>query len=123
MSGLDDEIAALTEPGRFFGDILDADGPEAVIVVLSGHRTPRGRRPECRTGSGLGGVRRRTATGALVVGFRRGRTQRALRLSRLLVGGHGLRCGIVIEFRAYRGSCSRSHSKTDRRQTSPSSEH
>ena len=36
VSGLDDQIAALTEPGRFFGDILDADGPEAVIVVCRG---------------------------------------------------------------------------------------
>jgi hypothetical protein len=36
VSGLDDEIAALTEPGRFFGDILDADGHEAVIVVCRG---------------------------------------------------------------------------------------
>jgi hypothetical protein len=40
VSGLDDEITALTEPGRFFGDILDADRPEAVVVVCrgTGHR-------------------------------------------------------------------------------------
>lgn len=36
MSALDDEITALTEPGRFLGDMLDADGPEAVIVVCDG---------------------------------------------------------------------------------------
>ena len=41
MSGLEYEIAALSEPGRFFGDMLDADGPGAVIVVCgrTGHHT------------------------------------------------------------------------------------